>query len=351
MLVGRNVPIIPPILLTSTVAVVRIRKNVSLHSIVHDRLGSNIKRSFMRKKGALFTFVAVLAASYSFSQSSTADYLGQPLPGDTPEVFAPNILSKAGRMERVLAFAVDKKEVYFTVILSENCYTIKSIAQKDGVWQAEQTASFVDRYMKEYSCLEPFISPDGATMLFVAKQQSVAGWGYALYVTKRTDDGWGKPELLSSHISSPNGVWHPCVTSNGNLYFAIDGNIYFSAHSSSGFADPVAIGTINSPSQDWDPYVDPSESYLIFKSNRPGGFGKSDNYISYKSPSGEWTKPQNIGVKYNTDQVDDAGDISPDGALMFFSRVNQDGEMDVYWVKASFIKELNPFLNGNMAKE
>jgi hypothetical protein len=305
----------------------------------------------MKTKNLLFILLTVLITNYSFSQPLTIDYLGQTPPGDKPEVFAPNLISKVGRNERVLAFARDKKEVYFTVIISQNNYTIKSLTEKEGVWQDEQTASFITKYMNEYSCLEPFISPDGTKMLFTAKQKSDNSWNYNFYVTKREGKDWGKPEILSTNINPGTGVWHPCITSNRNVYFAIDGDIYFSAYTNNSYANPSPINSVNSSSKDWDPYVDPNEKYMIFKSNRPGGFGKMDNYISYRNSNGEWTEPKNIGAKYNTDLIDDAGDISPDGKFMFFSRISQDGDMDIYWVKANFIEELNPFSKSEIVKK
>lgn len=299
----------------------------------------------MKIKKLLLALIIVLVANHSFSQFQTIDYLGQTPPGDIPEIFAPKIISKAGRNERVLTFAHNKKEVYYTVLISQNNYTIKSLTENNGIWQDEQTASFITKYMNDYSCLEPFISPDGTKLLFVAKEKADDSWNYNLYVTKRNGDDWGKPVILCNNISSKNGVWHPCITNNGNVYFAIDGDLYFSEYVNNNYTSPSPINSIDSTSEDWDPYVDPNEKYMIFKTNRPGGFGKTDNYISYRNSNGIWTEPKNIGAKYNTELMDDAGDISPDGKFMFFSRTNQDGEMDIYWVKANFIEELNPLSN------
>lgn len=268
-------------------------------------------------------------------------YLGQPFPGNTPEKFAEDILSLSGRKERVIAITPDGKEIYFSVVHSSNSYTIRYFKYKDGVWQEDETAPFVSDYMSGKSCTEPFISPDGTKLFFTSRESaSSSDWNYDIWVTERTDTAWGQPERLSSSINTGNGEWHPCVTNSGNLYFARNGNIYFSEFSDGNYSAAKGLSAINSSSKDWDPYVDPSERYLIFKSDRSGGFGKMDNYISFWDKSiNEWTSPVNLGEPLNSGLTDDAGDVSPDGKYMFFSR-SEGTETDVYWVKTDFIESL-----------
>ena len=41
-------------------------------------------------------------------------------------------------------------------------------------------------------------------------------------------------------------------------------------------------------------FIAPDESYLIWDSDREGGFGDSDIYISYKQEDGTWGKAINL---------------------------------------------------------
>ena len=52
---------------------------------------------------------------------------------------------------------------------------------------------------------------------------------------------------------------------------------------------------INSPDHEVDPFIAPDESYLIFCSDRPGGYGKDDFYIVFAEKDGGWTAPLNMG--------------------------------------------------------
>ena len=261
-------------------------------------------------------------------------YLGQTPPGDTPEIFAEGILSLPGRNERVLTFTSDGKEIYFTA-----GNKILSFKEVDGEWQAAETASFITDYMGGVSCYEPFISPDGTKLLFTSNKGSI-GNNHNLWMTERSGDTWGEPQKLSSKINTTSGgwgEWHPCIVSNNNLYFARDGNIYFAEYSDNDYKTAVRLNTVSSSSQDWDPYVDPDENYLIFKSNRSGGYGGMDNYISYRDANGGWSVPQNLGENVNSASNDDAGDVSPDGNYFFFARSG-----DVYWVNTNALPLTQP---------
>jgi len=75
-----------------------------------------------------------------------------------------------------------------------------------------------------------------------------------------------------------------------------------------------------------------NEDYIIFNSNRPGGYGGLDLYISFANGSGGWTTPQNLGPNINSSGNDDSPYLSPDYKYLFFARTNSAGEEDIYWV-------------------
>ena len=79
---------------------------------------------------------------------------------------------------------------------------------------------------------------------------------------------------------------------------------------------------------------------MIFASERPGGFGGSDLYISYRGAEGTWTKAKNLGEIINTPAEEYSPTISPDGKYLFFTRtvLAEPGSgisvksMDIYWI-------------------
>ncbi|TVR78347.1 MAG: hypothetical protein EA409_10480 [Saprospirales bacterium] len=74
-----------------------------------------------------------------------------------------------------------------------------------------------------------------------------------------------------------------------------------------------------------------SDSFIVFSSNRPGGYGGFDLYIALKR-NGEWSEAMNLGPEINTefDELDPF--ISNGGNELFFSsnRLSSIGQFDIF---------------------
>jgi hypothetical protein len=73
---------------------------------------------------------------------------------------------------------------------------------------------------------------------------------------------------------------------------------------------------------------------LYFSSDRPGGFGGADIYVSHRTTvNSRWGKPQNLGPKINSSSDDHSQNFSPDGHRMWFAsdRPGGCGKLDI-WV-------------------
>jgi hypothetical protein len=65
-------------------------------------------------------------------------------------------------------------------------------------------------------------------------------------------------------------------------------------------------------------------AFLVFASNRQGGFGEKDLYLSIRpSGSSDWSEPRNMGTNINTTHLEDQPWLSPDGKILFFTRGTQ----------------------------
>ena len=96
---------------------------------------------------------------------------------------------------------------------------------------------------------------------------------------------------------------------------------------------------INSKYYEAYPFLAEDGNFIIFESKRPGGFGKSDLFISFKKKN-KWQKPKNMGEKINSKEGRETFPrISPDGKYLFFSS-NRSGDFDAYWIDAKIIEQL-----------
>jgi outer membrane protein OmpA-like peptidoglycan-associated protein len=76
----------------------------------------------------------------------------------------------------------------------------------------------------------------------------------------------------------------------------------------------------------------PDEKTLYFISDRKGGFGGKDIWMSRKNADGTWGNPENLGPRINTALNEDAPFVTRDGKQLFFSSEghNSMGGFDVF---------------------
>jgi hypothetical protein len=103
----------------------------------------------------------------------------------------------------------------------------------------------------------------------------------------------------------------------------------------SNWAAPTNLGTtINSPSDDFGAAVSKDGLSLYFASTRLGGFGGTDIWVSQRpGRDDEWGPPVNLGDVVNTDATEGPPALSRDGHWLFFNsdRPGGFGDQDV-WV-------------------
>ncbi len=106
------------------------------------------------------------------------------------------------------------------------------------------------------------------------------------------------------------------------------------ANSQSHFSGPRNMGAVlNSADSDVTPVISPNGLSFYFTSNRPGGQGNSDIWVSHRATLGSsWGVPQNLGATVNTSSNDNIGSFSLDGRTMFFQsdRPGGMGGRDIY---------------------
>jgi hypothetical protein len=262
-------------------------------------------------------------------------YLGQKPPGQTPELFAPGIISTCSQHSSVY-FSRDGKEVYFSRMFPRPS-AIMYMCERDGRWTAPKVVC---------EGLTPGLAPDGRTVYFST---------WKLWRMLKTPEGWTEPELLPDHINFQKRQDTPYAAADGTLYFCsmfgkADG-IYRARWANDAYAKPKRIEYgISGDSANFSPYIAPDERYMIFSSTRPG-YGISDLYLSFRNEDGSWSTPKNMGPGINTSAKEAFPFVSFDGRYLFFmsNRVSElnktpipDGPGNVYWVDANIIEDLKP---------
>jgi len=98
-----------------------------------------------------------------------------------------------------------------------------------------------------------------------------------------------------------------------------EGDLFFTKYQNGGWSDPVPLPeVINSAYAETSAVLSEDGNTLYFTSERPGGHGGSDIYISHKTKAG-WQAPENLGPAINTPLHEEGLSLSPDGKWLYFS--------------------------------
>ena len=86
------------------------------------------------------------------------------------------------------------------------------------------------------------------------------------------------------------------------------------------WSTPERLGEpVNSEYNENGVSVNSEGSLMFFSSNRPGGFGGSDIYMSESNNAGHWKRPKNLGPIINTEFEEEGPFIGFDGKSLYFS--------------------------------
>ena len=116
-------------------------------------------------------------------------------------------------------------------------------------------------------------------------------------------------------------------------------DLYMVRNEPNGYSDPDNLKTLNTRFNEWDPYIAPDESFLIFCSTKPEGMGRDDLYISFRDQNGNWCPPVNMGDRFNSPDSENRPYVTNDGRFLFYASSRR-GNRDIYWVDAKIIEEL-----------
>lgn len=150
-------------------------------------------------------------------------------------------------------------------------------------------------------------------------QQPVLGFHGPSFMTSAWSE-WSTPVNLGPPINTSFAENHPELSKDGlSLYFTsnrpggeglTDMWVARRACEDCVWETPVNLGpVINSASLDAGAALSNDEHYLFFFSNRPGGAGGNDLYVSYRSDTKDdlgWETPRRLGPEVNTDDDENA---------------------------------------------
>lgn len=244
--------------------------------------------------------------------------------------------------ETILIFTTRRQEDNINENVDSDNFYFEDVFYSEkinGVWTAAKNIK--EPVNDKYHNSNLALSADGNTLYLYRDDNG----GDIFYSTKEKDGSWSFPQPLSEFINSSFAEKSVSVSKDGNLLFfssnrpgGLGGlDIYMSKKDKAGkWSRSENLGPIiNTEYDDESPFIHYDGKTLYFSSRGRKGMGGYDIYRSeYDSTAKQWTEPVNLGYPINTPDEDVFFVATKDGKRGYYASVRDDGQgyTDIYMV-------------------
>lgn len=242
---------------------------------------------------------------------------------------------------RKLYFTSDRKggisnELADDVDFDEDLFFIE---KKDGMWSVPQLMPEPINTTSNDGAAS--FSADGQMMVYGACGREDGVGSCDLYISYLDGNKWSKPVNMGNVVNSSSWDAHSTISYDGNKIIFISnraggygsGDLYMTEQNIFGdWGIPVNMGSIlNTPFDEASPFISQDGKTLYFASYGHPGYGDYDVFKSVYE-NGKWSVPVNLGRPLNTTGDDKYFTIGGSGELGYFSS-DRDGNLDLFEIE------------------
>ena len=278
----------------------------------------------MKKIMRLLLINGMLVISFMslYAQAIPEDslYLGQTPPGNIRKIFNLTVDQGYFAAEKI-AISPNGKEIYYEEINSSwTSFKFKYYKYYNNKWNGPFNL------FNGFYCLS--LSPDGSSIYFENNNYNDS------WISSEQDTLWSTPVrfLKNFNVHSLN------VTSLGNYYLSsiptggLGQRDICQLIVENSDTSLVGLGLpLNSSTNEGDFFISNDESFIIVMSNRSGGFGSTDLFVSYRKSNDTWTNPKNMGASINTSGDDFGPYVTSDNKYLFYES-GYSSPSSIYWI-------------------
>lgn len=233
-------------------------------------------------------------------------------------------------MQYFPVLTADQQELIFTrrVRHDDNADEDLVVSRKDakGKWLAPVSLSpNINSQWNEGTCT---ISADGRKLIFTSCIGREGFGSCDLFQSIKIGNEWTVPENLGANVNSTDWESQPSLSADGRtLYFVSDRrggqgrrDIWVSKLNEDGnWMKAVNAGKpVNTQYDEISPFIHVNGKTLYYATNGLPGFGGYDLYFVEKNSEGQWSKPTNVGAPINNHQDQFSLFITADGKKGYY---------------------------------
>ncbi|CAN5394549.1 hypothetical protein BH10BAC4_BH10BAC4_03520 [soil metagenome] len=182
----------------------------------------------------------------------------------------------------------------------------------------------------------PVLTADEHELIFTRRSGGRDDDDEDLVVCRKDADGkWMKPVSVSANINSRFNEGTCSISADGRqlIFTSCVGrrgygscDLFESRKVGEEWTKPVNLGPeVNSPAWESQPSLSADGRMLFFVSDRRGGAGNKDIYLSYKLDENRWSRAENLGNQVNTPYEEISPFIHVNGRTLFFASNGKPG--------------------------
>jgi outer membrane protein OmpA-like peptidoglycan-associated protein/tetratricopeptide (TPR) repeat protein len=176
-------------------------------------------------------------------------------------------------------------------------------------------------WLKDYpGACDPVISKNDSVFIFTQKTGS-----RTRILCSYKDGTWKKPVDITKRLGGFDQFYSNSITGNGKTLILFmddgeDGNLYYSQRVDTVWSKIKSMGSpINTIYWESHGFITPDGKTLYIATNKKGGYGGSDIWVSERDENGSWKKPVNCGDIINTPYNESTPYFDPETRALLFS--------------------------------
>lgn len=256
-------------------------------------------------------------------------------------------LGNAYRINNQLDKALDTYEVFQNIKNFDRIYNIRIVSDEIAACsrakiiqdsplnlKTENLGSPINTANADYN---PVLSADENSIIYVSSQKFYE----SILYSKKINGLWSEPLNITNQIASDGNMFPTFLSADGTELYLVKksrsgGDIYVSKLKNDTWSKAQALNeNINTRWNESHAALSPDGNTLIFTSNRKGGYGGLDIYVSKRQEDGDWGPAVNMGNTINTPGDEDTPFFSADGKTLYFSSTSHFnmGGFDIFYTK------------------